>query len=118
MVNAERAKAGCGPLRINPKLQAAAQQHSDDMAARGYYEHDTPEGVDPGARMTRAGYSWQSWGENIYKSPMDPSTAMTGWMNSPEHRDNILNCSFQETGVGVNLASNGPWWTEDFAHPQ
>ncbi|MEZ0096223.1 CAP domain-containing protein [Streptacidiphilus sp. EB129] len=118
MVNAERAKAGCGPLRVNAKLQTAAQEHSDDMAARDYYEHDTPEGIDPGTRMTNAGYSWQSWGENIYKSPTDPSTAMTGWMNSPAHRDNILDCSYQETGVGVNLSGNGPWWTEDFGRPQ
>ncbi|MDH6132501.1 uncharacterized protein YkwD [Kitasatospora sp. MAA4] len=118
MVNAERAKAGCGPLTVNAKLQAVAQQHSDDMAARNYYEHDTPEGVDPGTRMTNGGYQWSSWGENIYKSPQDPSTAMTGWMNSPEHRDNILNCAFQETGVGVNLSSDGPWWTEDFGQAQ
>ncbi|GAA1964868.1 CAP domain-containing protein [Catenulispora subtropica] len=118
MVNSERAKNGCGPLRIDPKLQAAAQAHSDDMAARNYYEHDTPEGVDPGTRMTRAGYSWKSWGENIYESPHDPATAMAGWMESPAHRDNILDCSYKDTGVGVNLSANGPWWTEDFAAPQ
>ncbi|WP_232246754.1 CAP domain-containing protein [Kitasatospora mediocidica] len=118
MVNAERAKAGCGALTVNAKLQAVAQEHSDDMAARNYYEHDTPEGVDPGTRMTNGGYQWSSWGENIYQSPQDPTTAMTGWMNSPEHRDNILNCAFQETGVGVNLSSNGPWWTEDFGQAQ
>ncbi|MGW3044892.1 CAP domain-containing protein [Kitasatospora sp. NPDC001159] len=117
-VNAERAKAGCKPLTVNAKLQAVAQEHSDDMAARNYYEHDTPEGVDPGTRITNAGYGWQNWGENIYKSPKDPATAMDGWMNSPAHRDNILDCVFTETGVGVNLSANGPWWTEDFARPQ
>lgn len=114
MVNAERAKAGCGPLAVDAKIQAAAQEHSDDMAARDYYEHDTPEGVSPGTRMTNAGYQWMGWGENIFKSPKDPQTAMTGWMNSPGHRDNILNCSFTHTGVGVNVSSNGPWWTQDF----
>ncbi|MGE7439742.1 CAP domain-containing protein [Kitasatospora sp. NPDC001175] len=117
-VNAERAKAGCKPLTVNAKLQAVAQEHSDDMAARNYYEHDTPEGVDPGTRITNAGYGWQNWGENIYQSPKDPATAMDGWMNSPAHRDNILDCVFTQTGVGVNLSANGPWWTEDFARPQ
>lgn len=118
MVNSERSKHGCGPLHIDPKLQVAAQAHSDDMAARDYYEHDTPEGIDPGTRMTDAGYVWSRWGENIYKSPQDPATAMAGWMDSPAHRDNILDCTFTDTGVGVNLSANGPWWTEDFGTPQ
>ncbi|SHN28884.1 CAP domain-containing protein [Streptomyces yunnanensis] len=115
LVNAQRAQHGCGPLTIDPHIQTAAQAHSDDMAARNYYAHDTPEGVDPGTRLTNAGFRWQSWGENIFKSPNDPATAVDGWMNSPGHRANILNCSYTSTGVGVNLSSNGPWWTQDFA---
>ncbi|MGW7486548.1 CAP domain-containing protein [Streptomyces sp. NPDC054786] len=115
LVNAQRAQHGCGPLTVDRRLQAAAQAHSDDMAARNYYEHNTPEGVDPGTRMTKAGFPWGSWAENIFKSPKDPSTAMKGWMDSPGHRDNLLNCSYKATGVGVNLSANGPWWTQDFA---
>ncbi|MEU5208704.1 CAP domain-containing protein [Streptomyces sp. NPDC020742] len=115
LVNAQRAQHGCGPLTVDARLQKAAQAHSDDMAARNYYEHNTPEGVDPGTRMTNAGFAWQSWAENIFKSPKDPATAMDGWMKSPGHRDNILNCSYKSTGVGVNMSANGPWWTQDFA---
>ncbi|WP_344573277.1 CAP domain-containing protein [Streptomyces lunalinharesii] len=115
LVNAQRAQHGCAPLTVDPHLTAAAQGHSDDMAARNYYAHETPEGVDPGTRMTRAGFPWMSWGENIFKSPQDPATAVDGWMKSPGHRANILNCSYKATGVGVNLSSNGPWWTQDFA---
>ncbi len=114
MVNAERAKAGCSPLTINAKLQAAAQGHSDDMAARDYYDHTTPEGRSPGDRMTAAGYHWSTYGENIFKSPKDARTAMDGWMKSSGHRANILNCSFKEIGVGINFKSNGPWWTQNF----
>ncbi|MEU1820415.1 CAP domain-containing protein [Streptomyces roseifaciens] len=114
MVNAERAKAGCSPLTINTKLQAAAQGHSDDMAARDYYAHTSPEGKSPGDRMTAAGYRWSTYGENIFKSPKDARTAMDGWMKSPGHRANILNCSFKEIGVGINFKSNGPWWTQNF----
>ncbi|TJZ42320.1 CAP domain-containing protein [Streptomyces piniterrae] len=114
MVNEQRAQHGCGPLTVDPHIQRAAQAHSDDMAARDYYEHNTPEGVDPGTRMTNAGFSWSSWAENIFKSPKDPATALKGWMESPGHRANILNCSYKSTGVGVNLSSNGPWWTQDF----
>ncbi|PBC80427.1 MULTISPECIES: CAP domain-containing protein [unclassified Streptomyces] len=115
LVNAQRAQHGCGPLTVDSHLQVAAQAHSDDMAARNYYEHNTPEGVDPGTRMTKAGFAWSSWAENIFKSPKDPATAMKGWMESPGHRDNLLNCSYKSTGVGVNLSANGPWWTQDFA---
>ncbi|MGW2598795.1 CAP domain-containing protein [Streptomyces klenkii] len=114
MVNAERAKAGCSPLTVNAKLQAAAQGHSDDMAARDYYAHTSPEGKSPGDRMTAAGYRWSTYGENIFKSPKDARTAMDGWMKSPGHRANILNCSFKEIGVGINFKSNGPWWTQNF----
>ncbi|WP_240667625.1 CAP domain-containing protein [Streptomyces luteoverticillatus] len=114
MVNAERAKAGCSPVAINAKLQAAAQGHSDDMAARNYYDHTSPEGKGPGDRITAAGYHWSTYGENIFKSPQDARTAMDGWMKSSGHRSNILNCSFKEIGVGVNFASNGPWWTQNF----
>ncbi|WKU43109.1 CAP domain-containing protein [Streptomyces sp. VNUA116] len=114
MVNAERAKAGCSPLTVNAKLQAAAQGHSDDMAARDYYDHTSPEGKSPGDRMTAAGYHWSTYGENIFKSPQDARTAMDGWMKSSGHRANILNCSFKEIGVGINFKSNGPWWTQNF----
>ncbi|WP_237289037.1 CAP domain-containing protein [Streptomyces gilvosporeus] len=115
MVNAERAQKGCSPLAVDARLQAAAQRHSDDMAARNYYDHTSPDGVGPGDRITSAGYRWSTYGENIFKGPQDARTAMAGWMKSPGHRENILNCAFTQIGVGVNSAANGPWWTQDFA---
>ncbi|WP_274557737.1 CAP domain-containing protein [Streptomyces spiramyceticus] len=115
MVNTERDKHGCSPVTSNAKLQAAAQRHSDDMAARNFYDHTNPDGAGPGERITAAGYRWTTYGENIYKSPQDARTAMDGWMKSPGHRGNILNCAFKEIGVGINLSSNGPWWTQNFA---
>ncbi|KIZ16553.1 CAP domain-containing protein [Streptomyces natalensis] len=117
MVNAERARKGCSPLAVDARLQAAAQRHSDDMATRNYYDHTSPDGVGPGDRITSAGYRWSAYGENIFKGPQDARTAMAGWMKSPGHRENILNCAFTQIGVGVNSASNGPWWTQDFAAP-
>nr|WSX54058.1 CAP domain-containing protein [Streptomyces sp. NBC_00974] len=107
MVNAQRATAGCGPVTANVKLTAAAQGRSDDMAARNYFAHATPEGVDPGARIAGTGYIAQTAGESIAKGYPDPTAALTGWMNSPEHRASILNCAFTRTGVGVNLTSTG-----------
>ncbi|NEA53806.1 sigma-70 family RNA polymerase sigma factor [Streptomyces sp. SID13666] len=115
LVNAQRALHGCRPVRADAKLHAAAQAHSDDMAARGYYEHDTPEGVGPDARITAAGYTWSRWGENIDRGPSTASRAVADWMSDAAHRDNILNCQFTHIGVGAHLGSGGPWWTQDFA---
>ncbi|WP_309053593.1 CAP domain-containing protein [Streptomyces sp.] len=114
LVNAERQKAGCGPLRAEKRLRLAAQRHADDMAARDYYAHDTPEGRDAGDRISATGYTWSAWAENIHRGPKTPARAMEDWMESPGHRENILNCSFDEIGVGVSLASNGPWWVQNF----
>ncbi|WP_431040909.1 CAP domain-containing protein [Streptomyces sp. P1-3] len=114
LVNAERAKAGCTPLRLDSRVQAAAQAHADDMAARNYYEHNSPEGEDAGSRMRKAGYPAGMWAENIHKGPKDPETAMRDWMNSPGHRDNILNCALKDFGAGVNPSANGPWWVQNF----
>ncbi|MCH0539704.1 CAP domain-containing protein [Streptomyces sp. MUM 203J] len=114
LANAERAKAGCPALRVNSRLQKAAQGHADDMAARNYYEHDTPEGRSAGDRISSTGYRWRTWAENIHRGPKDPATAMRDWMKSSGHRKNILNCAFRDIGVGVNLRSNGPWWVQNF----
>ncbi|MFF7974258.1 sigma-70 family RNA polymerase sigma factor [Streptomyces sp. NPDC007905] len=114
LVNKERAAAGCGPLTEDAQLEKAAQGHSDDMAARNFFDHTNPDGADPGRRITAAGYRWSTYGENIAQGQQTPQAVMDSWMHSPGHRANILNCSFKEIGVGVHRGSGGPWWTQDF----
>ncbi|MEV0126263.1 sigma-70 family RNA polymerase sigma factor [Streptomyces sp. NPDC050703] len=114
LVNAERAKAGCGPVRSNSQLVTAATRHSADMDARDYFDHTSPDGTDPGDRITAAGYRWSTYGENIARGQQTPASVMDSWMNSPGHRANILNCDFEELGVGIHRASGGPWWTQAF----
>ncbi|MFE9294523.1 CAP domain-containing protein [Streptomyces niveus] len=114
LVNAERAKAGCGPVSANSQLQTAALRHSQDMAAKDYFDHNSPDGKDPGDRITAAGYRWTTYGENIARGQQTAAEVMKGWMNSPGHRANILNCAFKEIGIGVHDASGGPWWTQAF----
>lgn len=118
LANVERAKNGCGPLSDDPKLKTAALGHSKDMAARDYFSHTSPEGGSAGDRITAAGYSWSTWGENIARGQQTPESVMEAWMNSPGHKANILNCSFTALGVGVHIASGGPWWTQNFAAPR
>ncbi|WP_318210477.1 CAP domain-containing protein [Streptomyces sp. SJL17-1] len=113
LVNAERAKAGCGPLSANATLTEAAQGHSDDMAARDFFDHTNPDGAGPGERVTAAGYPWSTYGENIAMGQSTPEQVMEAWMNSPGHRANILNCDFKEIGVGIH-SQGGPYWTQVF----
>ncbi|MFF4452434.1 sigma-70 family RNA polymerase sigma factor [Streptomyces goshikiensis] len=114
LVNKERAAAGCGPLTENSQLRSAAQGHSDDMAARNFFDHTNPDGADPGKRTTAAGYRWSTYGENIARGQQNAASVMDSWMKSPGHRANILNCSFKEIGVGIHQGAGGPWWTQNF----
>jgi uncharacterized protein YkwD len=112
LVNAERGKAGCSPVKANATLTEAAQKHSEDMAASGTMSHTGSDGSSPGDRITRAGYSWSTYGENVAYGYSTPEQVMQGWMTSPGHKANILNCAFKEIGVG--LAQPGSYWTQDF----
>ena len=116
LVNAERAKAGCSPLTLNPVLTRAAQAHSADMAAHGTMSHTGSDGSSPGDRLTRAGYLWSAYGENVAYGYATAEQVMAGWMASPGHRANILTCSFKEIGVG--FAQPGSYWTQDFGTPR
>ncbi|WP_405996932.1 CAP domain-containing protein [Streptomyces sp. NBC_00829] len=114
LANAERAKAGCPAVRENNLLNKAALGHSEDMASRNFFDHTNPDGKDPGARITAAGYQWSTYGENIAKGQATPADVMKSWMESSGHRRNILDCKFKEIGMGVRLGSGGPWWTQAF----
>ncbi|MFE1776135.1 CAP domain-containing protein [Streptomyces sp. NPDC059008] len=118
LVNAERTGHGCPPVRWNAVLQRAAQRHSDDMATRHFFDHTNPDGADAGERITRAGYAWSSYGENISVGRATPSAVMTAWMDSPGHRRNILQCDLADIGVGIRFGTGGPWWTQDLASPR
>ncbi|WP_143665704.1 CAP domain-containing protein, partial [Streptomyces sp. st115] len=114
LVNAERAKEGCGAVTVNDQLNTAAQRHSADMDANDYFSHTSQDGRDPGDRITAAGYRWSTYGENIAKGQRTPADVMRSWMDSPGHRANILNCSFKEIGVGKVDSGGGPVWTQVF----
>ncbi|KIZ15843.1 CAP domain-containing protein [Streptomyces natalensis] len=112
IVNSERSKAGCSPLTLNAKLNKAAQDHSKDMAGHSNMSHTGSDGSSPGDRITQAGYNWTAYGENVAYGYSTPESVMRGWMSSPGHKRNILDCSFKEMGVG--LAQPGDYWTQDF----
>lgn len=124
LINAERVSAGCAPLQVNSKLVVAAQGHSEDMALNDFFSHTGSNGSSPGQRIAAQGYSYSTWGENIAAGYSTAAAAVNGWMNSSGHRANILNCNFQETGVGYYFLANDKgsvnyyhYWTQVFASP-
>jgi uncharacterized protein YkwD len=113
LTNAQRAQHGCSALRVDSRLRTAARAHSKDMHVRGYFEHNSPDGKTPWDRIKAAGYT-QAGAENIAMGYATAKAVVDGWMNSPGHRANILNCSLKAVGIGVEYGSGGPWWTQDF----
>lgn len=113
LVNVQRANAGCSPLTADSALDGLAQAFSEDMAARGFFDHTDPDGHTPWDRAKTRGIT-NLGGENIARGQADAQAVMTAWMNSPGHRANILNCDYKTLGVGIHYGTGGPWWTQDF----
>ncbi|MFC7328992.1 CAP domain-containing protein [Marinactinospora rubrisoli] len=109
LVNDERSRAGCPDVRVDGRLTAAAQGHSEDMAARDYMDHVSPDGEGPADRAAEVGYpAWS--GENVAAGYRTAEDVMNGWMNSDGHRANILNCDNRAIGVGEAER----YWTQMF----
>ncbi|WP_367136577.1 MULTISPECIES: CAP domain-containing protein [Streptomyces] len=115
LTNAERAAAGLRPLAEDHRLAAAAQAHSDDMVARDFYAHTSPEGSEPWDRARAAGAPHPGIGENIACGQRSAAEVVQGWMNSPGHRANILKPDFAYIGIGYATGSSaGTYWTQLF----
>ncbi|MFD4126432.1 CAP domain-containing protein [Streptomyces globisporus] len=113
LVNQERAKVGCSPLTTSAPLTSLAQNFSEDMAARGFFDHTDPDGDTPWDRAAQAGVQGLA-AENIARGQADAQAVMEGWMNSEGHRANILNCDYKTIGIGIHEGSGGPWWVQNF----
>ncbi|MBW0105479.1 CAP domain-containing protein, partial [Pseudonocardia sp. KRD291] len=111
LTNDRRADAGCGAVRIDPRITEAARRHSEDMAAAGYFAHDSRDGRSFADRLSAAGYP-SPGAENIAQGQPDAASAVEAWMDSPGHRRNIEDCSL--TTIGVGLAGDADYWTQDF----
>ncbi|MFJ7074502.1 CAP domain-containing protein [Streptomyces sp. NPDC098781] len=115
LVNEERAQVGCSAVAANSSLTELAQDFSEDMAERGFFDHTDPDGASPWDRAAKTGIT-DLGGENIARGQADAAAVMEAWMNSPGHKANILNCDFKTLGVGVHFGAGGPWWTQDFGY--
>lgn len=107
--NQARAQAGLQPLALDGQAERAAKAHAEDMRARNFFDHITPEGWDPGARLRMTGASgYSGFGENIIIGSQTAQAMHDAWMNSPGHRANILSPQFTHVGFGI-ASSAGPY---------
>lgn len=122
LINEQRTSHGLRPLGWHPTISQAAISHSDDMATRNYFAHDSPEGLDFTKRYARVGFNceipisstmYSGGAENIfmlegyYGEDTVANQAVNGWMNSEGHRENILTPYFLNEGIGVVVSDNG-----------
>lgn len=99
--NAARSSHHQTALELNPTLTAAAQAKANDMARRNYWSHVTPDGRQPWSFINTAKYQYEAAGENLAYGFGSSSQVVTAWMNSPEHRANILNGHFRDVGFAT-----------------
>lgn len=145
LINQQRQYNGLSALAWDNRLSNVARIHSDDMALRSYFSHDTPEGLDPTARGAKYGVRcektvgnliYSGIAENIFQNnlydriwytngiptsyewnSMDDlaQSTVSGWMESPGHRQNILTQTYDREGIGIAISSDDKVYiTQDF----
>ena len=119
LVNAQRNQGClCGdtfypavpPLKWSDKLTTIAQKHSEEMSVRKQLTHYSKNGADPGKHLSKAGYHWHAYAENIAMGSFQERTVIEGWLSSPAHCANIMNPHVKEMGI----AHKGRYWTQVF----
>lgn len=118
LCNQFRAKNGLPALAMNWELERMARIKSQDMRDKGYFSHQSPTYGSPFDMMKSFGIQFTYAGENIAAGQPTPQAVVNSWMNSPEHRANILNSHY--TQIGIGYAQGGAYrtyWTEDFIRP-
>jgi uncharacterized protein YkwD len=114
LTNIQRTSHGCPAVTVKAQLTTAARGHSAYMAQSGKFSHTGRGGSRFVARVKAAGYAKPS-SENIAWGYRSASAVVNGWMKSPGHRANILNCKSKTVGVGAVYAANGtPYYTQNF----
>ncbi len=121
LINQERQDRGIGSLSPQGQLATAGRNHSADMACNGFFSHTGSDGSLPWDRVSALGYSYSSIAENIFAGSSNAQTAFNAWLNSPGHRDNMLNPTYTEIGIGYRYWADSPYGaytTAVFANPR
>ena len=101
-INLERAAKGLGPLSSDERLYQAAVAKGENMFGDNYWAHVNPsDGTEPWVFIQNVGYDYQSAGENLGRDFTSEKALVQAWMDSPSHRENILNPQFSDVGLAV-----------------
>lgn len=100
--NKGRAEASVPTLQESSLLKAAAQAKADDMAQKGYFAHFDTAGKAPWDWIQEAGYTYKYAGENLAVQFTDSEDVVRAWLNSPAHRQNLLDTRFTEVGIALS----------------
>jgi len=119
--NQSRVANGLPDLQVSPSLMAAAQDKANDEATLGYFAHTSPQGLTPWYWFQQVGYNFDYAGENLAVNFSDSQDVTNAWMNSPEHRANILSTDFTQIGMataqGVYEGEPTTFVVEEFGTP-
>ena len=114
LVNQERAKAGLSALTTNSTLTNAANKRAKETVQS--FSHTRPDGTNFSTVLKEFNISYRAAGENIAYGQKSPQEVVTGWMNSPGHRANILNANFGKIGIGVYKSNGVIYWSQLFTN--
>jgi uncharacterized protein YkwD len=119
LVNDERQSRGLDPVVWNQTLEDEATEYACEMIQYDFFAHvNRATGSTLTSRTADSGYDFWIVGENLAGGQRSPAEAMNDWMNSPCHRENILNPAFTELGVGVRSGGDyGLYWVQEFGRP-
>lgn len=101
LLNDTRQRQGLVTLKNNLQLQEAARRKGEDMLKKQYWAHFGPNKETPWDFITKQGYDYEYAGENLAKGFTTSEAVHTAWLNSPTHRDNLLNPYYDEVGIAV-----------------
>lgn len=119
--NDNRLTEKLGKLTTNPVLEKAAQLKADDMAAKGYFAHNAPDGKTPWYWFDQVGYDYAAAGENLAVNFTDSKDVTSAWLASPTHRANIMNANYTEVGIatakGTYKGKDAIFVVQEFGRP-
>ena len=107
--NEYRQENGCGPVGEHPVLNDVAQRYAQQMAEEDFFAHEAPDGSTLAQRIAAVDYAYRVVGENLAAGYTSPQAVVDNWMQSPEHRENMLNCQFEDIGVGYYFLEQDPF---------
>jgi uncharacterized protein YkwD len=117
----QRSFGPTSPVTLSATLATVALGHAADMAEHDYFEHEDLKGQSPAQRVRAAGYQEKLVGENIAYGPKSVDEVVQGWLDSPDHCENIMDPRFAQMGIAFatgQLSRRGLYWVQLLAAPR